>query len=74
MSGSLRPRSSSVRGCFPWLEALGMASKQSLANKAHNEAVAAIVAKGSLMPEEQVEWNDVYWPGLTSPAVSTTLR
>jgi epsilon-lactone hydrolase len=43
-----------------------MARKQSLANKAHYEALAAIVAKGPLRPEEQIEWNDVHWPGLTA--------
>jgi acetyl esterase/lipase len=43
-----------------------MASKQSLANKEHYEALAAIVAKGPLRPEEQIEWNDIHWPGLTA--------
>jgi acetyl esterase/lipase len=43
-----------------------MASKQSLANKAHHEAWAGIVAKTPLKPEEQIEWNDIHWTALTA--------
>jgi epsilon-lactone hydrolase len=43
-----------------------MASKQSSANKAHYEALAAIVAKGPLTREEQIQWNDIHWTALTA--------
>jgi epsilon-lactone hydrolase len=43
-----------------------MASTQSSANKAHYEALAAIVAKGPLTREEQIEWNDIHWTALTA--------
>jgi monoterpene epsilon-lactone hydrolase len=42
-----------------------MASKQSLANKLHYEAMAARTNPG-LSPEEMIEMNDVHWTGLTA--------
>jgi hypothetical protein len=43
-----------------------MASTQSSANKAHYESSAAIVARGPLTREEQIEWNDIHWTALTA--------
>ena len=43
-----------------------MATKQSLANKAHYEALAKLVSTGSLTPQEQIEWNDIHWTALTA--------
>jgi hypothetical protein len=43
-----------------------MASTLSSANKAHYEALAAILAKGPLTREEQIEWNDIHWTALTA--------
>jgi acetyl esterase/lipase len=28
--------------------------------------MAAIVAEGPLMPQEQIEWNEIHWPALTA--------
>jgi epsilon-lactone hydrolase len=43
-----------------------MASKQSLANKLHYEALAAIAAKGPTSPQDNIELNESQWPALTA--------
>ena len=43
-----------------------MASTQSLANKVHYEALAAIAAKGPMNPQDNIELNETRWPMLTA--------
>jgi epsilon-lactone hydrolase len=43
-----------------------MASKQSLANKLHYEALAAIAAKGPTSPQDNIDLSESQWPALTA--------
>jgi hypothetical protein len=43
-----------------------MASKQSLANKAHHEMMAGVFAKGPVAPETLLELGETEWSALTA--------